>query len=233
MPYLHVYLRDKLVEENELTVKRFVIGRSPGNSLVLPDPNISREHAVIVREGDDFFIEDNNSKNGVFLNRERVQRAQLRAGDELQIFNYVLRFAEEAAESGIEQDAVLKDGEFDRTVFIAVDDLKQLERLRSMKRSAYVAEFQPDGAYKRHVIKSLTFSFGRAADCNVRVGGWFAPRVAATVERLGSRYLLVPTRRGKVLLNNKPLRESVELKDEDRFQVRGGSFQFFKRLSEV
>ncbi|MGB7548735.1 MAG: SpoIIE family protein phosphatase [Terracidiphilus sp.] len=61
------------------------IGRSEGQDVVLSDQCVSRQHALIVREGDCYFIVDRNSSRGTFLNGVRVQRAQLNLGDLLQL----------------------------------------------------------------------------------------------------------------------------------------------------
>jgi ABC-type multidrug transport system ATPase subunit len=69
------------------------IGRDPRNDLVLDDPRVSRRHALLRRVGDSFRIEDLGSTNGSFLNGRRVDRADLREGDHLQLGGQTLRFA--------------------------------------------------------------------------------------------------------------------------------------------
>ncbi|HVS85257.1 MAG TPA: FHA domain-containing protein [Gaiellaceae bacterium] len=68
------------------------IGRSPECGIFLDDVTVSRKHAVIRREGERWRIEDQGSLNGTFVNRERVDSAQLADGDELQIGKYRLTF---------------------------------------------------------------------------------------------------------------------------------------------
>src|SRR3954453_3088213 len=47
------------------------IGRDARNDLALPnDPKVSRQHARIRQEGDNYVIEDLQSRNGTFLERE-------------------------------------------------------------------------------------------------------------------------------------------------------------------
>jgi pSer/pThr/pTyr-binding forkhead associated (FHA) protein len=47
---------------------------------------------VIVQRDGGFFVEDQGSLNGTFVNRKRVESAQLEDGDELQIGTYRLTF---------------------------------------------------------------------------------------------------------------------------------------------
>lgn len=61
------------------------IGRSPTQDVVLSDPCVSRQHAVIVREGDTCTVIDKTSTHGTFLNGVRVGRAVLKPGDVLQM----------------------------------------------------------------------------------------------------------------------------------------------------
>jgi pSer/pThr/pTyr-binding forkhead associated (FHA) protein len=68
------------------------IGRSPDCGIFLDDVTVSRKHAVITARDGGFFVEDQGSLNGTFVNRKRVESAQLEDGDELQIGKYRLTF---------------------------------------------------------------------------------------------------------------------------------------------
>ncbi len=68
------------------------IGRNVLNDVVLDDPRVSRHHALLRRVDGAFRIEDLGSTNGIYVNGERVERAVLREGDQLQIGGQVLRF---------------------------------------------------------------------------------------------------------------------------------------------
>jgi serine phosphatase RsbU (regulator of sigma subunit) len=52
--------------------------------LVIPDPRVSREHAHIVAENGEFFVVDQGSKHGTFVNGERVDRRKLARNDRLE-----------------------------------------------------------------------------------------------------------------------------------------------------
>ena len=68
------------------------IGRSPDCGIFLDDVTVSRKHAVLTERDGGFFIVDQGSLNGTFVNRKRVESAQLEDGDELQIGKYRLTF---------------------------------------------------------------------------------------------------------------------------------------------
>jgi pSer/pThr/pTyr-binding forkhead associated (FHA) protein len=71
---------------------RVVIGREPDTDVFLDDVTVSRRHAVIVRGADGYTIEDQGSLNGTYVNRRRVEHANLEDGDEVQIGKYRLTF---------------------------------------------------------------------------------------------------------------------------------------------
>jgi hypothetical protein len=68
------------------------IGRSPECEIFLDDVTVSRNHAVLVERDGKFYVEDGGSLNGTFVNRKRIDSAELENGDELQIGKYRLTF---------------------------------------------------------------------------------------------------------------------------------------------
>ena len=73
--------------------ERTTIGRSPDNDIFLDDVTVSRKHAVLSQNGNEFLIEDLGSLNGTFVNRRRIESpARLESGDEVQIGKYRLSF---------------------------------------------------------------------------------------------------------------------------------------------
>ena len=72
--------------------ERTRIGRSPDCEIFLDDVTVSRNHAVLVERDGKFFVEDQGSLNGTFVNRRRIDSAPLESGDELQIGKYRMTF---------------------------------------------------------------------------------------------------------------------------------------------
>src|SRR5437016_7106977 len=62
----------------------FSVGRKMEKDLVIADPRVSRDHAVIVSENGKFVVEDQGSKHGTFVNGERVQRKNLERNDRIE-----------------------------------------------------------------------------------------------------------------------------------------------------
>jgi serine phosphatase RsbU (regulator of sigma subunit)/pSer/pThr/pTyr-binding forkhead associated (FHA) protein len=62
----------------------FTVGRRTDRDLVLTDPRVSREHAVLMRENDGIYLEDQNSRQGTFVNGDRATRQKLVRNDRLE-----------------------------------------------------------------------------------------------------------------------------------------------------
>lgn len=71
---------------------RMTVGRRPDSHVFLDDVTVSRDHALIVRRGNDYFIDDCGSLNGTYVNRQRIDSHRLADGDELQVGKYKLTF---------------------------------------------------------------------------------------------------------------------------------------------
>lgn len=68
------------------------IGRAPGSTIVLADPNVSRNHAEIRPVGLGYVVVDLSSTNGTRVNGSRIAQHELREGDKVAFGNTVLRF---------------------------------------------------------------------------------------------------------------------------------------------
>jgi hypothetical protein len=79
-------------ETYALRGERVAIGRHPDAAIFLDDVTVSRNHAVLVREGDSWAIVDEGSLNGTYVNRRRGDHTVLADGDEIQIGKYKLTF---------------------------------------------------------------------------------------------------------------------------------------------
>jgi hypothetical protein len=66
------------------------VGRHPESDIFLDDITVSRRHAEIRRGTSGFSLHDVGSLNGTYVNRERVEGAELRSGDEVQIGKFKL-----------------------------------------------------------------------------------------------------------------------------------------------
>jgi hypothetical protein len=78
-----------------LTAGELSIGRAEQSDIPLADPGVSRNHARVVREGDDFIVEDLRSTNGTEVNGQPIRRRRLANGDMLKLASSTLQFRRE------------------------------------------------------------------------------------------------------------------------------------------
>ena len=81
--YLVVMAGSNVGEMYKLDKAQLVIGRGDKADLRLVDDGISRDHARIVKEGEQMVLEDMGSTNGTYCNGERVSRRPLSEGDKI------------------------------------------------------------------------------------------------------------------------------------------------------
>lgn len=99
LPMLIMQENGEIGKEWVLEHPQVSIGREDENDIVIHDRRISRQHAVIERANDRYFVRDCGSKNGTFVNGEPLQgSAALKDGDEIQVaLAYTLTFVDAGA----------------------------------------------------------------------------------------------------------------------------------------
>jgi two-component system cell cycle response regulator len=76
-----------------------VLGRGLESDLRIDDPSLSRAHARFDRDGDTLAVTDLESRNGTFVEGQRIQgRHRLKSGDLITVGSVLLRFAQHDAE---------------------------------------------------------------------------------------------------------------------------------------
>jgi pSer/pThr/pTyr-binding forkhead associated (FHA) protein len=77
---------------------RVLVGKDPSCQLVLPDPDVTAEHAELVRDLDGVVIRNLDSKHALEINTQVVEQRRLRDGDEIRIGSTRLLFEDPAEE---------------------------------------------------------------------------------------------------------------------------------------
>ncbi len=116
------------------------IGRQPGNEIQVLDRIVSKEHAVIFRKDNQYFIRDLNSLNGTYLRNERITEVQLRHLDTIMLGSTkIIFYSEEGDEAqpevkvGDEASESYIHSRFDASAqdrFISEENVQDIEALR-------------------------------------------------------------------------------------------------------
>jgi EAL domain-containing protein (putative c-di-GMP-specific phosphodiesterase class I) len=76
----------------------FRVGRLPGSNLSLSSDSVSKEHAELYMHEGDLWVRDVGSKNGTFVNSERVTESALHEGDILHVAQVEFRLGRQEIE---------------------------------------------------------------------------------------------------------------------------------------
>ena len=94
MPNLVVSTNGKVLGEFPVDKDRIVIGSKATNEIPLENVNADKEHAVIIRCGDLWVIEDLGSANGTLVHDRKISKLLLSDEDVISVGNCQLRFVE-------------------------------------------------------------------------------------------------------------------------------------------
>ncbi len=96
MPKLFIYPKKEESFTFPLKQDKISIGRSADNDIAILDPYSSGHHSLIYPKDNHYVVRDNNSKNGTFLNGEKIQKETiLNKGDEVLVGSTRIVFDQE------------------------------------------------------------------------------------------------------------------------------------------
>lgn len=232
MSYVRIYLNDVLMDQVEVNKDQMTIGRSGDSDIVLDNAGVSSSHALIRKDAGGYVIADNGSSNGVFVNGNKIDQHRLSYRDEIQIYNYVLKYMASRGLQGVADPDIAQDGDLSQTgtMEVNISDVKELLKLREKKKTAYVELVDAKGNQSRVVLKEKNLKIGRSKDCDIRTSGWLSFGLAAEIQRNTDGYHLLPQRWVRVMRNEARLTQAVKLMDGDSVRVNNLSMRFFHRM---
>jgi pSer/pThr/pTyr-binding forkhead associated (FHA) protein len=124
MAKILLFLENAFVAEYPLEKAKTNIGRRPSNEIHIDNLAVSGEHAVIVKMGKDFYVEDVGSTNGTTVNGEDIQKHLLQHGDVIELSRHQLKFIVEENLNNLGTEQKAEDAGFEKTVMVRPNSSK-------------------------------------------------------------------------------------------------------------
>jgi pSer/pThr/pTyr-binding forkhead associated (FHA) protein len=110
MPKMIVSIDGVVIKEVQLSKDRTTLGRRPYNDIVIDNLAVSGEHAVLLMNGNEVYLEDLNSTNGTYVNGKAVKKQLLQNSDTVEIGKYKIKYINEAPGANFEKTMIIKPG---------------------------------------------------------------------------------------------------------------------------
>ena len=112
---------------HELTRDIVTIGSAPLNHIVIDDPAVSAQHAILARVADSYRLKDLHSTNGTQVNGISITDAELKDGAEIR-FGYVTGVFRDATASIDQARRLQVSSEHDRPAQVRVSETQSILR---------------------------------------------------------------------------------------------------------
>ncbi len=87
---LELKFKDRVLKNIETEKPEIKIGRSPNTDIQIDNLAVSKQHARLIKQNDQYAVEDLNSTNGTFLNDTKISRAELKNNDIITVGKHTL-----------------------------------------------------------------------------------------------------------------------------------------------
>lgn len=244
MATLILKYESKVIKEFPIQKSAVVIGRAPGNEVVIDNLAVSGSHARVSIEEGKFVVEDLNSLNGTFLNGQRIRKSVLKQGDLIAIGKHTLEYSDHGGLNPLMMMPAERSSQAARADQTVVLDTKQ--RRDFLAKATAIAEgADPETKTQvaclvtqagrteqpEYILTSKIYVIGKDKSASVRLKGWFLPRVAAIITRRGGRHFdIAPSEKsGATKVNSQVLTAPQELNEGDIIQIKRIQLRFHYR----
>jgi len=227
-----VLLKYKEAAVKEIVLEKDVttIGRKPDNDIVIDNQAVSGHHAAIKMEGNVLMLEDAGSLNGTFLNSQKITKAELFNGDIILIGVHTLNVTSDKNREADKKSFTVRGRSMDETMVISPDDQKKIITAADKSIPEPLGGFLViDGStdQKEYELKERVSSIGKEDGSAIKLKGFFAPKMAALVNRRKEGYFITPSGGKELKINGKIIDRRYDLKDGDIVEVGNLKLQFY------
>lgn len=217
MSFIEIYFNSALRHTVEIESNSASIGRAGYNPIQIDNKGVSLLHAVITQQDKEWFIEDLNSTNGTYLNGAKVLGKQkIKFGDTISICKHDLKFVSERSRSGPVANTPQSD-DGDRTIMLGNNPASSSG---SNTSNCYLLVHGEKRNLNKILLNRDYFAIGNSKHSDIRIGGWFTPKLIAEISRIGNNYYLFPRKSRLVKLNGHELNTQVKLSNDDSITIK-------------
>ena len=244
MPKLVLKFENAILREVAVGAKEVSIGRSPDNGLVIDNPAISHYHARVFNEEGRLMLEDFGSLNGTFVNGQRVKMVTLKPGDSVAIGKHTIVVSDSRDLDGFASGngASMRPAapKINETVMLDTKERREfLQKVAAVGESSQVAPARlkvPTLVVRKGKTDRREYSLndkltvvGKSAMATVKMKGWFAPRVAAQINRRDDHDYYIGAADKVPSVNGVPIAHPTKLSSGDVIAVAGIELEFVFR----
>jgi len=229
---VRLLLKYKGAVVKEIIVNKEVttIGRKPDNIIFVDNQAVSGHHAQIILNNNTFVIEDLNSLNGTYLNGEKVSKSELYNGDVITLGVHTIDVFSDKKRDTDQKKFAVRGRSMEETVIISAEDQKRIltASVKSTQEALggfIVVEGSTDK--KEYEFGERVSMIGSQEGSVILLKGFFAPKVAALVNRRKEGYFVTPSGGTKLKVNGKSIAQRYDLKDGDIMEVANLKLQFY------
>ncbi|PKN20429.1 MAG: hypothetical protein CVU71_01155 [Deltaproteobacteria bacterium HGW-Deltaproteobacteria-6] len=222
--------KEAVVKEIALDKDNTTIGRKPDNDIVIDNQAVSGHHAFIKMEDDKFLIEDLSSLNGTFLNGQKISKAEIFNSDVILIGVHTLDVISDKNRDAGQKTATVRGRSMSETMVINPEDQKKIIAAADKTAPEALGGFLViDGStdQKDYVLKERVSAIGKEDGSAIKLKGFFAPKLAALVNRRKEGYFITPSAGKDLKVNGQVIERRYDLKDGDMLEVGGLKLQFY------
>lgn len=250
MPTLTLKFGDRELQQCPVGTHPVTIGRLPDNVIVIDNPAVSGRHARVFREGNQYIVEDLKSTNGTFVSEKPIVRRTLLDRDVVLIGKHSLVFSMAGGEPAEVAAPVPHVPDLGGTMMLETFRQKTLLAGIEAAGKANVDRHDSDPpkttsplgpmlvgqvrvvsgktAQSDYTLTGVTSIIGKADTAQIKLTGWFKPRIAAALARKGEGYT-VTSMGARTAVNGQVISGRKDLRDGDLIEVAGLTLEFHMR----
>lgn len=236
MPVISFKTKDNKIHRYQLKKGETLrIGRVEDNDIVIKNASVSSHHATIESEGDEFFLADNQSSNGSFINDQLVIYRKLEHKDVIKIGNQTMLFAylkDESAPAATAQDEGLKTVAIDTTQHrsLLAKGVSDIASKESEKKLVGILTFVEGGKGEFELSQKVT-QIGKSPSSDIVIRGFMVGKTAAMVVKKEKGYYLSYVKgRAKPKIYSKTITSEELLKEYDLIEIGSSKLQFLLKM---